>query len=335
MNYLISPIIYKGSCFDDIVVGILESAKKLDVKFTLMPITYGRLNTFGLENPDEYIQNSLDKINFLKKNLKEGDKLLLIDFFFPGLDLLEYYLKRKNISVFKVGLMHGGSFVDGDLYDQFNWLESFEKGWLNIFDTVVSPSNFFVKNLNDGYKNKIKVFPWGLNSNLKPKFYDKKIDVIFPHRFSHDKGVEDFYIIAKKLKKVSFVLTGYNRRVFNDLPDDIKKVFSKLKKLGNVRIIKMEDVNKHIKTLQSAKIVLSTAKQEGFGYSVFKAAQCGAIPVLPNRCCYPEIFDKKYLYNSNEEAVVLISNFLESYPKEYTYPDLNIFNFNDTVKLFK
>lgn len=115
MNYLITPILYKGSCFNDILKGILESAGRLGVKFKLMPIFYGELNSFGLENPDDYIKNSINKIIFLKNNLKNGDKLLLMDFFFPGLDLLEFYLKRKNISVFKVGLMHGGSFVDGDL----------------------------------------------------------------------------------------------------------------------------------------------------------------------------------------------------------------------------
>ena len=92
------------------------------------------LVSFGLENPDDYIRNSVDKIIFLKNNLKNGDKLLLIDFFFPGLDLLEFYLKRKGILVFKVGLMHGGSFVDGDLYGDYDWLNNFEKGWFDIFN---------------------------------------------------------------------------------------------------------------------------------------------------------------------------------------------------------
>lgn len=39
---------------------------------------------------------------------------MIIDYFFPGIDLLEYYLKRNNISVFEVALMHGGSFTFTD-----------------------------------------------------------------------------------------------------------------------------------------------------------------------------------------------------------------------------
>lgn len=335
MNYLISPILYKGSCFSDIVDGILDAAKKSDIKFKLMPIVKGKLNSFGLENPEGYFHNSLDKIVFLKNNLKNGDKLLLVDFFFPGLDLLEFYLKRKNISVYKVGLLHGGSFVEGDLYGEYGWLKNFEKGWFDIFDLVISPSNFFIKDLENKYRNKIKVFPWGLNKKLKPELSRKTIDVIFPHRFAHDKGVEDFLLIAKKMKKVNFVLTGFSQEVFNDLPNDLKKIYFGLKKLKNVQILKMEDVDKHIKTLKSAKIVLSTAKQEGFGFSVFKTIQCGAIPVLPMRCCYTEWFDNKYMYSSTKEAIALINKFLKLYPKAYFYPDLKLFNFNKIVKLFK
>ncbi len=335
MNYLISPILYKGSCFNDMVIGILDSAKKFDVKFKLMPLSYGDLNSFGLENPDDYIKNSISKIIFLKNNLKDGDKLLLVDFFFPGLDLLEFYLKRKGISVFKLGLIHGGSFVDGDLYGEYRWLNNFEKGWLDIFDLVVSPSKFFIRNLDIKYKKKVKICPWGLNSDLTPKLKNKKIDVIFPHRFSHDKGVKDLLIIAREMRHVNFVVTGLNKRVVDDLPDDLKKIFLELKKMANVKILKMENANQHIKTLKSARIVFSAAEQEGFGYSIFKSIQCGAIPVLPKRCCYPEFFDKKYLYSSINDAIKLIDLFLRTYPKNYFYPDGNLFNFDKIVKYFK
>jgi len=82
MNFLVAPIFYPGSCFKDIVFGILEAAKKNDIKFELMPIEYKKLNSFGLENPNEYFNNSLKKLTFLKKKLRNGDRVLLIDYFF-------------------------------------------------------------------------------------------------------------------------------------------------------------------------------------------------------------------------------------------------------------
>lgn len=335
MNYLISPILYKGSCFNDIVSGILISAKKNGVKFKSMPVTRGKLNSFGLENPNDYLKNSIEKILFLKNNLKNGDKMLLIDFFFPGFDLLEFYLKRKNINVFKLGLMHGGSFIEGDLYGGYKWLGNFEKGWFDIFNIVVCPSKFFINNLDLKYRKKVKIHPWALDSRLKPELVNKKIDVIFPHRFSHDKGVKDLLFIAKKMKNVEFVLTGLERKVVSDLPVNLKNIYYELNKLPNVKILKMESIVQHIKTLKSAKIVFSAAKQEGFGYSVFKSIQCGAIPVLPDRCCYPEFFDKKYLYSSLDKAIELINNFLETYPKNYFYPHDDLLNFDKIVKYFK
>jgi glycosyltransferase involved in cell wall biosynthesis len=335
MNYLISPILYNGSCFNDIVLEILNSAKRNNVKFKLMPISYGKLSSFGLENPGDYIKNSIEKLIFLKDKLRNGDKLLLVDFFFPGLDLLEFYLKRKNISVFKLGLMHGGSFVDGDLYGEYKWLANFEKGWFDIFNVVVCPSKFFVSNLDFKYRKKIKILPWGLNNHLKPEFADKKIDVIFPHRFAHDKGVKDLLLVAKKMKNVNFVVTGLGKKVIDDLPVDLKKIYFELHRLPNVKILKMEDTEQHIETLKSAKIIFSAARQEGFGYSVFKSIRCGAIPVLPNRCCYPEFFNKKYLYSSIEDAIRLINNFLVNYPKDYFYLSNDLFNFNKIVKYFK
>jgi len=56
---------------------------------------------------------------------------------------------------------------------------------------------------------------------------------------------------------------------------------------------------------------------------------------LPKRCCYPEFFNEKYLYSSIDEAVLMINNFINTYPKHYFYPDLEFFNFSKIVNLFK
>jgi len=335
MNFLVAPIFYQGSCFEDIVFGILDTAKKNNLKFKLMPIEYKKLNSFGLENTNEYFDNSLKKLIFLKNKLKNGDKVLLIDYFFPGADLLEYFLKRNNISVFKVALMHGGSFVDGDLYNGYTWLNNFEKGWFDVFDLIVSPSNFFIKDLDESFKSKVKILPWGLSSALKPNFENKKIDVIFPHRFSYDKGVEDLLLVVEKMPNVNFFISGTNEKIIKNFPEDLKDLYFKLKSFKNVKFLGIEGKNKHINTLRSSKIIFSSAIQEGFGYSVFKAIQCGAVPVLPKRCCYTEFFDEKYLYSSIDEAVQMINNFINIYPKHYFYPDLKIFNFNELVNFFK
>lgn len=46
----------------------------------------------------------------------------------------------------------------------------------------------------------------------------------------------------------------------------------------------------YAKFLQSADIVVSTAKHETFGISIVESVFCGALPLLPNRLSYPELF---------------------------------------------
>lgn len=53
--------------------------------------------------------------------------------------------------------------------------------------------------------------------------------------------------------------------------------------------------------LASADIIVSTANHEFFGMAVMEAAASGAIPLLPNRLAYPELYDRSqnpgFFYN--------------------------------------
>jgi len=52
-------------------------------------------------------------------------------------------------------------------------------------------------------------------------------------------------------------------------------------------------------------IVVSTAIQENFGFSVIEAMYCHTLPLLPKRLSYPEILPKKFheqfLYSNEAE----------------------------------
>lgn len=335
MVYLIPPILYNGSSFNDITERLICSAKIVGIPMEVLKIEKKTLKGSGLENPKEYVAHSIKKLTFLLKKLKNGDKVIFVDFFCPGLDLVEYYLKRMNLSVKKIALMHGGSFVDHDLYSEFSWLNNFEKGWFDIYDKVVVPSNFFVKNLNKEQKKKIIVLPWGLDLKIKSEFNFKKFDVIFPHRLATDKGIDDLLYIIKKMPGVSFCITNVNKEIIKNSPPYIKNWYQILKKTPNVYLVGTESDSDHLKTLKKSKLILSTAYQEGFGYAVMKAILSGNIPVLPNRCCYPEYFSKKYLYNNLNEAINLINTHLKNYPNGYPKINYGKFNFDNLIKLIK
>jgi len=335
MNYLISPILYEGSCFNDIIYGLIESARQNRVKLNHLHLSHKKLKSQGLENPDEYFHDSISKLSYLAQHLKSGDKVIFADFFCPGLDLINYYLIRKNISVKKIALLHGASFIDGDIYQEFKWLKNFEKGWLAIYDLVISPSQFFLKNLSETDRDKFKIYPWGLDKAIKPSFNEKIYDIIFPHRLSDDKGIEDFIKLIKRMPDLSFCMTGLDKNVARGNNKKIRKYLKELEKLKNLTIIGIENPRNHLLRLKKSKIVFSASLQEGFGFAVMKSVQCGNIPVLPNRCCYPEYFPTKYLYNSLDEASKKIRAFLSTYPKSYYKLNLSKFDYLNIINHLK
>ena len=333
MNYLVAPILYDGSCFNDIVYGLIRSAKENKIKLNHLRLSHKKLKSQGLENPDEYFLDSIQKLSYLAKKLKSGDKIIFVDYFCPGLDLLNYYLTRKGISVKKIALLHGASFVDGDIYQEFSWLSNFENGWLSIYDLIISPSQFFIKNLSPSDKNKFKIHPWGLDKTIKPllKIESKVYDVIFPHRLSRDKGIEDFIETVKRMPDLSFCMTGLDKNIAKNGNQEIRHYLQELEKLKNLTIVGIEISSNHLVRLKKSKIVFSSALQEGFGFAVMKSIQCGNIPVLPNRCCYPEYFPKEYLYNSLDDACKKIRQFLSTYPKHYRKIELSKFDYSSII----
>lgn len=71
----------------------------------------------------------------------------------------------------------------------------------------------------------------------------------------------------------------------------------------------------YAKWLRQASIVISTAQHETFGISIVESVFCGALPLLPNRLSYPEIFSPNdfpmHFYETTEDCVVKLLNILE------------------------
>ncbi len=333
MLYLIVPLLYKTSSFNDIFEWLKESLISKNIIFATNKISYKTFKWYWIENPDEYFNHAINTQKFLIKNIKNWDKIIFLDFFFPWLDLVKYYFERNNINVKMFSLMHWASFVPWDIYS-WKWLNNFEKWWLDIYDKVIIPSKFFLSNITNNceYKlDKFEIIPWWIDKSIKPIFNNKKYDVIFPHRFDYDKWIYEFYEIVKKLPKINFLITSIDEdRIISTYPSDLINLFYDFKKLPNLTIKWLEDWEKHLQTLRESKLILSTAKQEWFWYSIMKWIQSWNIPILPNRCCYPEFFDNNFLYNDIKECCDFIDKNLKNYPNNY-FDINNKFSFDNII----
>lgn len=62
--------------------------------------------------------------------------------------------------------------------------------------------------------------------------------------------------------------------------------------------------------LSESKVLLITSHEDTFGYQIVDAIMNGCIPIAPNRCAYPELLAKEYLYNNDDELFGLIDRAL-------------------------
>jgi len=305
-NIIVLPKYYSGTAFEEIVEHMVVAVKHMSIPIHFIgPTKPIKNNLPGLLLDDErYTRFQLKLISHLI-NLKEPTKILFLDFFNPGLDILRYHHEQKGIHAKYGALLHGGTFFDDDIYSM-PWLRGFESAWAEIYDVVYVASNYAKRKLPSRIYNKAKVLPWGLDSFKKINhFKNKKYDVIFPHRLSPDKGVEDLIKIVKFLPMIKFTITSPQE--YQTIKSNL--YYKELKKSNNVNFILGQNQIQHAHTLSQSNIVLSCAKQETFGYSVMKSVLYGCIPVLPKNQCYPEFFRKEYLYQTMPEAVNMIKKY--------------------------
>ena len=333
---LLSPS-YHGTSFaeiSDALVKVIE-AKRLPIDIV------GRQEHFS----NTLAANKLDDSRFIEahlqniQNLLRGRyrKVLSMDFYSLGLDMLQYQADQEERPIELGALFHGASFMDRDVYEE-GWISKFEQAWGNLYSKIYSPSPDSVDNFPGELRPKVRVFPWGMDNFEKVASEEKTIEVLFPHRLSADKGIPDLIEIAKLIPDVTIHITVPQTQ--SELENN--EYYKDLQNLANLRFIVGESDEEHHHSLARSKIVLSSAYQELFGYSVMKAVASGAIPVLPNRQCYPHYFAKENIYTTNQNAADKITTILSDLAEqeritkltEETRTKIGAFSFEAILKDF-
>ncbi len=313
-NIIVVPPHYKGTSFADIVFALqfVVRKKHLSIEFVgeLRPLS----NTIPVGQLDDsrFVTKNDD---VMRKLLQYPDRtnFLFLDFYALGLDMLLYSHSQKGIHNCHYGaLVHGGAFLADDLYS-WSWLKQFEHAWALSLHKLYVPSQHLFRHLPENWKDRTRVFPWGMDGIHTTRGRGvSTFDVVFPHRLDSDKGVDNLLGIARRIPELSFALTTpQTKQRFIKNP-----VARQLKNLPNIHVVSNLDSADHIKTLQGARVVLSCATQENFGYAIMKSVMAGCIPVVPNRLCYPEFLPSQYRYNSINDAVQKIKYFTSNWDTE-------------------
>jgi hypothetical protein len=254
----------------DIETHAIETGSVLDAYAT---------NTYKLKQLDQLIK-------FIKDGeVEDGDCILIADGWFPGIEALFYIRAMTKKEFYIASIFHAGSYDPYDFVSRNgmrHWAQHQELAWFNGVDIVFVATQFHkdLLVLNSKDFDHTKVIVTGL------PFYAKQLQAqypvaekenicVFPHRLESEKQPELFDAMAKQLKKqhkgwafVKTVEATTSREAYFNL-------------------------------LAKAKIAVSFAQQETFGYSILEAMALGCVPIVPNALSYRETVPREYRYRSS------------------------------------
>ena len=223
---------------------------------------------------------------FTQDEVKPGDHFIFTDAWHPGIINLRYMSELLNIPVTTHGLWHAGSYDPEDFLGRLigdkPWVRHAEKSFFFAFDHNYFATDFHIKmfaqNLfgtqDNGTNPHVTRTGWPMeymNDTLSPYKGMKKRDLIlFPHRIAPEKQVDIFRDLATRLPQYEFI------------------------------VCQDQELTKHEyhTLLGEAKIVFSANLQETLGISCYEGTVVDAIPLVPNRLSYKEMYYPEFRYDS-------------------------------------
>lgn len=304
--------------------------------------TPGAFLNFGGTNI--YKASQVEQIGrlFCDGSVKSGDHFIFTDAWHPGIINLKYMSELLQIPVTIHALWHAGSYDPQDflgrLIGDAPWVRHAEKSFYYAIDHNYFATDFhrrmFAKNLlgadlmSPTYEDhRLYLTGWPmeyLEHTLDLyKGMEKRDLILFPHRVASEKQVEIFRDLAVELPEYEFVVCQDQQLTKNEYHN----------------------------LLGEAKLVFSANLQETLGISMYEATLVNAIPMVPDRLSYSEMFDNNWTYPSHwteswesyqtnkASLIMVIKNFMINYnsyakllPKQAYELTTQFFNANELLK---
>lgn len=267
-------------------------------------------------------------INYIIKNVKDGDTILITDFWFPPITTIKYLFSQKKWDVKLFAIHHGSTHLPDDFATQFDgeWASLSEDSWIECYDKIFVGSQSVIdimkeQDLKRFEKHNEKFVPTYLpithiqkivesvkkNNNIERK----KNTVIFPLRLSDDKGALELFEFAAINPQLKISVAS----PVNVSPELLSRAVSlNIKFLGILPRVELFD-----KFLES-EYVFSWAGQETFGYSVLEAVLMGCYPILCNKNVYPELYPSWVCWDNVLEIDLEKKDIYE--PESHTLPKI-------------
>lgn len=227
---------------------------------------------------------------FCSGAVRPGDHFLFTDAWHPGIINLKYMSELLGIPVKIHALWHAGSYDPQDflgrLIGDAPWVRHAEKSFYEAIDHNYFATTFhiemFGRNLlgKAGYDPEANVTNKVVRTGWPMEYMDSTLDmyknmpkrnlILFPHRIAPEKQVEIFRDLKQHLSQYEFVVCQDQQLTKNEYHN----------------------------LLGEAKMVFSANLQETLGISCYEGALVDAIPMVPDRLSYTEMYYDMFKYPS-------------------------------------
>lgn len=253
-------------------------------------------------------QISAIAMHFHRGDVQDGDIFFIADFWHPGVEAIAYMRDLLGVDAKIYGINYAGPFDPTDLTRQLLYWGGYqEAAWYACFDKVFVGSETHKALIVGGMKDKglgnvgPRIVATGLvwdPQDVLERASEVRISrptVMWPHRLAEEKNPEGFFrlvdALAPEFPQVRWLVTSSRKgqEFTHAHPNVTFKVVSKGHYYGFLR---------------GADLMVSTAYQETFGYTIREATALETPILCPRRACYPEmILSADNLYASPEELI--------------------------------
>ena len=226
---------------------------------------------------------------FCEGKIKDGDYFFYTDAWNPTVIQLKYMAELLGVKLRIGGMWHAGSYDPQDflgrLIGDASWVRKAEMSMYDCYDDNFFATRFHIdlftntfwdddRDIDRQLLHSIRQVGWPMEyieSDLSDyKNMEKENIILFPHRIAPEKQPEVFDYLAEQMPEYKWIKCQ---------EENLSK----------------EDYHK---LLGKAKLVFSANLQETLGISVYEGLVVGAIPMVPDRLSYSEMWSDMFKYPS-------------------------------------
>lgn len=271
---------------------------------------------------------------FYNKEIKPYDVFLIMDIWFPGIEMLRYMSQLYKIPIKIYGVWHAGSPTINDFAQPMHyWSRHFEVGFLNLCNGIFVGSEYSKESIitrllylcdgeeSESISDRIYAYGMPLDFDYLQKFSREKKEkfIVFPHRPDPEKNPNMFFDMILALSthwddfnEYQFICCT-SKQEYKSSEYWINALMGYVQKnISNFLIMKDLSKEDYYTLIGKSSLMISTTSEENFGYCAVEALALGCQILVPNNFSHPEIVEEneKLMYNDYSDLLIKIPNIL-------------------------